>query len=126
MHSQSIGNFAHHRLQARKLEAGYESKGKLQKKKIRSDIKNKTRSPVIPQRAALLPKGNRRPCIIYSVRNYSCHHNILEGYVEICSMNLASVMLMVSLQNVYLSCLNFHKTQQCPIQYLMFAWINEQ
>ena len=37
VHSQSIGKFAHHRPQTCKRENGYESKGKLQKKKIRSD-----------------------------------------------------------------------------------------
>ena len=46
VHSQSIGKFAHHRPQARKSEDGYESKGKLQKKKIRSD--RATGVPVIP------------------------------------------------------------------------------
>ena len=37
VHSQSIGKFAHHRPQTCKCEDGYESKGKLQKKKVRSD-----------------------------------------------------------------------------------------
>ena len=83
--------------------------------------------PVKPQRAALLAKQNHRPCLTYSVRNYSCHHNMLEGYVEICSMNPASIMITVSLKNLYLPCLlNLHKAQQCPIHYLKFARINEQ
>lgn len=37
VHSQSIGKFTHYRPQARKREDGYESKGKLEKKKLRSD-----------------------------------------------------------------------------------------
>ena len=83
--------------------------------------------PVKPQRAALLAKQNHRPCLTYSVRNYSCHHNMLEGYVEICNMNLASIMLIVSLINLYLpNFLNLHKTKECLIHYLMFAWINKQ
>ena len=125
VHSQSIGKFAHHRPQTCKREDGYESKGKLQKKKIRSD--GAMGVPVTPQRAALLAKGNHRPCLIYSVRNYSCPHNMLEGYAEICSMNPESIMITVSLQNLYLPCLlNLHKAQQCPIDYLVLVWINKQ
>ena len=52
---------------------------------------------------------------------------MLEGYVEICNMNLASIMLIVSLINLYLpNFLNLHKTKECLIHYLMFAWINKQ
>ena len=81
VYSHSISKVIHYWPQACKRENGYESKGKLEKKELRSD--GTTGVLVPPQRTALLAKGKQRPCLLYPMRNYSHHPNMLEHYAKI-------------------------------------------
>ena len=97
-HLHPVGEFTHYWPQACKREDGYESKGKLEKKKLRSD--GATRGPCITPESSTVSQGTHRALPHLHHEKSFLSANILEHYVKMCraGINLASVRIIASLQ----------------------------